>query len=163
LEKSGPCLAGATALDISNTGFQSGAKPRQKNNFMLYSKFVRSVSFFIITSFLMAGFFSAFPVLAEDYGLNDSAGVVTAYQDQISNPDDNFLSTKLGTIIGIVLSFVGVIFLILMIFAGLTWMTAQGSQEKVGKAKDLMINAVIGLIIVMAAYAITAFVGDRLI
>lgn len=111
----------------------------------------------------MAGFFSAFPVLAEDYGLNDSAGVVTAYQDQISNPDDNFLSTKLGTIIGIVLSFVGVIFLILMIFAGLTWMTAQGSQEKVGKAKDLMINAVIGLIIVMAAYAITAFVGDRLI
>lgn len=111
----------------------------------------------------MAGFFSALPASAEDYGLNESAGLVTAYQDQVGNPDDNFLSTKLGTIIGIVLSFVGVIFLLLMIFAGLIWMTAQGNQERVTKAKDLMINAIIGLIIVMAAYAITAFVGDRLI
>jgi hypothetical protein len=49
-----------------------------------------------------------------------------------------------------------------MIFAGLSWMTASGNQEKVNKAKDLMINAVIGLVIVMAAYAITAFVGDKL-
>jgi len=116
----------------------------------------------LITSLIIAGFFSVLPVSADDYGLSQSANVVDAYKTQAANPDNNFLSTRLGSIIGLVLSFVGVIFLILMIFAGLSWMTASGNQEKVNKAKDLMINAVIGLVIVMAAYAITAFVGDKL-
>ncbi len=129
---------------------------------MLKAKISKKVLSLLLTSFMLVVFFGAFPVLAEDYGLNQSAGAVSAYKSQVSNTDNNFLSTRLGSIIGLILSFVGVIFLILMIFAGLTWMTASGNQEKVGKAKDLMINAVIGLIIVMAAYAITAFVGAKL-
>ncbi len=112
---------------------------------------------------MIAGFFSILPVKADTYGLDDSAQKVTAFQNQVSSPDTNFLNTKIGLIIGLVLSFVGVIFLLLMIYAGLTWMTAQGNQEQVNKAKDLMINAVVGLIIVLAAYAITAFVGNRFI
>lgn len=112
----------------------------------------------------MAGFFSLHPVLAaEDYGLSQSAASVSAFQSQMTGDGANFLNTKAGSIIGIVLSFVGVIFLLLMIYAGLNWMTAQGSQEKVGKSKDLMTNAIIGLIIVLAAYAITSFVGDAII
>lgn len=130
---------------------------------MLRSKIATSVFSFLLTSFIIAGFFSISPVLADDYGLSQSANVVDAYKTQVASPDDNFLSTKVGSIIGLVLSFVGVIFLILMIFAGLTWMTASGNQEKVNKSKDLMINAVIGLVIVMAAYAITAFIGSKLI
>jgi len=57
------------------------------------------------------------------------------------------------------LSFVGVLFLILMIYAGLMWMTAQGNSQQVDKAKDLLINSVVGIIIVFSAYAITAFMG----
>lgn len=131
---------------------------------MLCSKIARSVSFFILTSLLTAGFFSITPTASadDDYGLTTSAGKVSAFSNQIANYNDNFLSTRAGVIIGIILSFVGVIFLVLMIYAGLMWMTAQGNQERVNKAKDLMINAVIGLIIVMAAYAITSFVGQRL-
>lgn len=133
---------------------------------MSFSKTIKAVFSLILTSFFIAGFFSMSPVLAvEDssYGLDASANEVDAYATQVATPDDNFISTKAGTIIGIVLSFVGVLFLLLMIFAGLTWMTAQGSQEKVTKAKDLMINAIIGLIVVLAAYAITTFIGTRLI
>lgn len=131
---------------------------------MLCSKIARSVSFFILTSLLTAGFFSIAPTVSadDDYGLTTSAGKVSAFSNQITNYNDNFLSTRAGVIIGVILSFVGVIFLVLMIYAGLVWMTAQGNQERVNKAKDLMINAVIGLIIVMAAYAITSFVGQRL-
>lgn len=129
---------------------------------MSRAQITKSVFSFLITSFIIAGFFSILPVSADDYGLSQSANVVDAYKDQTTSPDSNFLSKRIGSIIGLVLSFVGVIFLILMIFAGLTWMTASGNQEKVSKAKDLMINAVIGLVIVMAAYAITAFVGDKL-
>lgn len=131
---------------------------------MLCSKIARSVSFFILTSLLTAGFFSIAPTVSadDDYGLTTSAGKVSAFSNQITNYNDNFLSTRAGVIIGVILSFVGVIFLVLMIYAGLMWMTAQGNQERVNKSKDLMINAVIGLIIVMAAYAITSFVGQRL-
>ncbi|MBL7058794.1 hypothetical protein ISS03_05725, partial [Patescibacteria group bacterium] len=40
------------------------------------------------------------------------------------------------------------------------WMTAQGNDTKIATARGIITNAVIGLIIVMSAYAITAFVGS---
>jgi hypothetical protein len=70
--------------------------------------------------------------------------------------------TTIGKIVGVVLSFVGVLFLGLMIYGGFYWMLARGNQAEVTKAKDLIEAAVIGLIIVMAAYAITAYVGGIL-
>jgi len=97
------------------------------------------------------------------YGLNTTAGSIPAFGDQVSQQEDNFLQTRTGQIIGFVLSFVGVLFLILMIYAGLTWMTAGGNLEQVKKARSLMINAILGLIVVMGAYAITAFIGQQLI
>ena len=45
-----------------------------------------------------------------------------------------------------------------MLYAGFLWMTSSGDETKVTKAKGLMVNAVIGLAIVLAAYAITYFV-----
>lgn len=92
-------------------------------------------------------------------GLNATAGKVTAFAGQVGTQDTNFIQTKAGQIIGTVLSFVGVIFLILMIYSGITWMTAQGNDQQVTKAKDLLVNSIIGLIIIFAAYAITKFVG----
>jgi len=56
----------------------------------------------------------------------------------------------------------GIIFIILMIYAGYNWMTAQGEEEKVTKAKTTIQRAIIGLIIVVSAYAITAFVFKSL-
>jgi len=91
-------------------------------------------------------------------GLDETAKKVTAFQNQ--KVDSSFVQTRSGILIGTVLSFVGVLFLIMMIYAGIMWMTAQGNDQQVTKAKDLLINSVIGIIIVFAAYAITAFVGD---
>jgi len=91
-------------------------------------------------------------------GLNETAAVTVL--DQSVGSDSNFLQTTAGKLIGVVLSFVGVLFLILMIYAGITWMTAAGNDQQVTKAKSLLINSIIGLIIIFAAYAITAFVGN---
>jgi ABC-type nickel/cobalt efflux system permease component RcnA len=68
------------------------------------------------------------------------------------------MDSMIGNIIKIVLSFLGIIFLVLIIQAGYLWMTAQGDQAKVQKAKDIMERAVIGLIIVVGAYAISEYV-----
>jgi len=72
------------------------------------------------------------------------------------------LSTSLGTVVKTALSLVGTIFLGLMIYAGILWMTAQGNDYKVQKAKDIIIAAIIGVAVTMSAYAITYFVTARL-
>lgn len=128
-----------------------------------------------LSSRILAVFFAVFsiflylslPALAQNatntYGLDETAGKVDAYKSQTANPDNNFLNTRIGGLIGTILSFVGVIFLVLMVYGGLSWMTAGGNKDRVEKSKDLIINAVIGIAIVAAAYAITSFIGNNLL
>lgn len=61
-------------------------------------------------------------------------------------------------IVSAVLSLLGIIFLVMIIIGGFNWMTAAGSEDKVTKAKATLFRGIIGLFIVVAAYAITAFV-----
>jgi cytochrome bd-type quinol oxidase subunit 2 len=60
------------------------------------------------------------------------------------------------------LGLLGIIFVILLIIAGQKWMTAGGEEEKVNEAKDTIKRAIIGLIIIVAAYSITYFVFRNL-
>lgn len=64
----------------------------------------------------------------------------------------------IGNVIGAGLTFVGVLFLVLMIYGGITWMTARGNEQQSKKALDTIMAAVIGLIIVLGSYAFTNFV-----
>lgn len=99
-----------------------------------------------------------------NYGLDTTAGNIDAFANQTGNNyKKDFLQTKAGQIIGVVLSFVGALFLILMIYAGILWMTSQGNEQEVTKAKGLIINAIVGIIIVFAAYALTSFLGNQLL
>lgn len=65
-------------------------------------------------------------------------------------------------IIKVFLGLLGIIFLGLLIFAGYSWMTAAGEEEKINKAKDTIRRAIIGLIIILAAYSITYFVLEQI-
>lgn len=128
-------------------------------------KIKKTILLLIIGIFLLNSSFFVSKSLAQtrSYGLNETAGEVGAFESQTGANYDNFLQTKAGQIIGTVLSFVGVLFLILMIYAGILWMTAQGNDSQVTKAKNLLINGIIGLIIVFAAYAITSFIGSEIL
>ena len=120
-------------------------------------KIIFSSVFLFLFSLLLAFGVSA-QVTDPLQGLDETAGKVNAFKT--SKPGADFIQTRAGSIIGTVLSFVGVLFLIMMIYAGIMWMTAQGNDQQVTKAKDLLINSIIGIIIIFAAYAITAFVGN---
>ena len=50
-----------------------------------------------------------------------------------------------------VLPLVGVLFLVLFVYAGYLWLTAGGDSKKVDSAKTTMRNAIIGLAVVFAA------------
>ncbi len=99
-----------------------------------------------------------------NYGLDTTANQIDAFKAQATSEQSgrDFLQSKAGSIISLILSFIGIIFFALIIYAGLMWMLAQGNQQKVDKAKDLIINAVIGLIIIFSAYAITSFIGNQI-
>lgn len=66
-----------------------------------------------------------------------------------------------GTAINLVLSLVGLIFLILMVYAGILWMTARGEESQVEKAQRIIKASMIGLFVVVSAYAITFLVMSR--
>lgn len=71
------------------------------------------------------------------------------------------LPEAIGKIIQIFLGFLGVIAVVLIIFAGYMWMTAGGDSGKVEKAKGYIKNAVIGIVIILASYIITSYVIDQ--
>lgn len=68
------------------------------------------------------------------------------------------LPTLIGGLINVFLGLLGIIFLVMVVFAGYQYMMAGGDDEKTKKAKKLIANAVIGIIIVVAAYAISSYV-----
>ena len=133
----------------------------KNNNYFLK---IKALALIVLTLALF-GFFSNL-ALAEDSALtNAQTGLNTtatkAFGAKIPFQGKS-IPQIIGLMIGYVLSFLGVIFLVLTIYAGLLWMTAQGNDQQVDKAKEILKNAIIGLIIVMAAYAITAFIGMAL-
>lgn len=71
------------------------------------------------------------------------------------------INIVIGNIIKTVLSLIGLIFLILTVYAGFLWMTARGNDEQVSKAKEIFKSSIMGLFIVVSAYAITYFVTSR--
>ena len=87
--------------------------------------------------------------------LDDAAG--TAGYDTTTYKIEDIV----GIIIQAVLSLLGVVFLILMVYGGYLWMTARGEEQLVTKAKDTIRMAIIGLCIVIAAYAISIFVISK--
>jgi len=76
----------------------------------------------------------------------------------ISQGTTDSISDIVAAVIRALLSLLGIIFIILMIYGGFMWMTASGDDEQVKKALSVIKNAIIGLIIVVGAYAITYFV-----
>lgn len=73
------------------------------------------------------------------------------------------LQTTTGNLIRVALSFLGVVAVCIVLYGGFKWMTAGGNDEKVGEAKRLMISGLIGLAIIMSAYAIASFVISSVI
>ncbi len=68
-----------------------------------------------------------------------------------------------GNIIRYALGFIGVILVCFVVYAGFVWMTAAGNPEKVDTAKKILINAIIGLLIVLFSWSIVTFVMGSLL
>ena len=63
-----------------------------------------------------------------------------------------------ANIVRILLGFLGLIAVVIILLGGFKWMTAGGNEEKVGEARKLIIQGIVGLIIILAAFGISTFV-----
>jgi len=73
------------------------------------------------------------------------------------------LTTTIASIIRVALGFLGVIAVLIVLYGGFMWMTAGGNEDRVTKARQIMTAGLIGLIIILAAYAIASFVISSLV
>ncbi len=69
----------------------------------------------------------------------------------------------IGRIIRTLLGLLGIIFLVLMVYAGFLWMTARGESDPIDKAKEIIKQCIIGIIIIFLAYALTGFIINAVI
>lgn len=61
-------------------------------------------------------------------------------------------------LIGLLMTFLGIIAVIIILYGGFVWLTAAGNEERVSKAKKIIVAAIIGLIVILASFLIISFV-----
>ncbi|MFA6194564.1 MAG: hypothetical protein WC719_02345 [Patescibacteria group bacterium] len=66
------------------------------------------------------------------------------------------LENRISAVVRIILSFIGTIFIVLAFLAGSDWMQAAGNEEKVKKSKTTIKNLMIGLVLILMAYALSS-------
>lgn len=75
---------------------------------------------------------------------------------EVDEPDD--VRNKFVVIMKIVISFLALIFTLVIMWGGYTWMTSQGNQDKASEAKKWLTRGVIGVVVVLSALLIVTFV-----
>ena len=92
---------------------------------------------------------------APDLGLNEAnAGLNLGSKD---------IRETVGTVINTFMGLLGLVAVVIVLIGGFQWMTAGGNEEKVQEAKKRILAGIIGLVIIMSAYAISKFVVDAVL
>lgn len=120
------------------------------NKYLLKKKNWQKFLFLALISF---GLLAAGYALAQDYGMDAvSAGLDGSLGEANQDPRETA-----GRIINFALGFLGIIALLVIIYAGFKWMTSGGDESKIAEAKKTLIAAVIGLVIILSSWGIATF------
>ena len=107
---------------------------------------------------IFCSLFAITPALAE---LNESdLGVEYASNVGLGNEDPRNIVVS---IVQVILTFLAIVAVIIILIGGFKWMTAGGSEDKVAEARKMITAGVIGLAIVLGAFAIANFVINQLL
>jgi len=105
--------------------------------------------------FGLSGFLSTSPVLAQpDIGLN----YIEEGDLGLESGGDVNLQQLIVSILKYLMTFLGIIAVIIVLYGGFVWMTAGGNDDNVRRAKNIITAGIIGLAIVLASYAVVTFI-----
>lgn len=113
---------------------------------------------------LVLGFVLAPSVLAQTSSTTDDFDFGIDKVDQgisgtLGNQD---LIDTITSLINVALSLLGIVAVIIVLIGGFKWMTAGGNDDKVTEGRKYITSGVIGLAIILSAWAITRFVIGNL-
>lgn len=103
-------------------------------------------------SLLAAGSLLASPAFADD-----AISPIT-----VANEENLKVGTIIANITTWVLGFSAAVAVLFLIIGGLQYITASGNEKRAGAAKNTILYAVIGLIIILLAYVVVAFLKQNL-
>lgn len=118
-----------------------------------------------IATILLVGTFFLFPdisfaqTIVETQAPNDFG--VAEVDQNIALSNTNIVTIVLR-IIRVLIGLLGIVVLVLFLYAGFMWMTSAGQEERIAKAKKTMINATIGLLIIFSSFMIVQFIINAL-
>ncbi|MCF7794850.1 pilin [Patescibacteria group bacterium] len=123
-------------------------------------KKIQIISIIILSIFIASTniVFSQAPALQSNENMNNQTDAFRNASGFTEVAGSEGVSDIIARVIFTILSLLATVFIVLIIVAGYQWMTAGGNEEQVTKAKKNISNAVIGLIIILSAYAITWFI-----
>ena len=73
------------------------------------------------------------------------------------------LRTIVFTIVNVILGFLSIIAVLIILWGGFKWMTAQGNEDQIDEAKKMIIAGVVGLAVIFTSFAIASFVIGQLL
>lgn len=135
-----------------------------KANFWLKNIFI-SLIFLVGLWGLIPSAVMAESIWDKQVGMGTKSGEVgNAFGETVSDRNSvSDIRLVVAKLINVFLGFMGIIFLILIIYGGIMWMTAAGKDDNINKAKSLLVAGVIGLIIVVSSFAIAKLVTDKVV
>ena len=101
-------------------------------------------------------------VSADGTPLNDGGKFCKDADNKNINCSDNTLNNLVAQVVNVFSIIVGVVAVIMMIYAGFRYITSGGDSGKVGESKNTLIYAIVGLIIVALAQFIVKFILEKI-
>jgi hypothetical protein len=121
---------------------------------------MRQIKFILLTLGIIGSLSLAVP--------QSSVGAIDVFQDACSGDasstalckdrDKDQVQTFAKKLVNAMLYVLGAVAVIVIIFAGVFYVVSMGDATAISKAKNTLLYAVVGLIVAIAAYAITNFV-----
>ncbi|MCU0679704.1 MAG: pilin [Planctomycetes bacterium] len=99
----------------------------------------------------------------QNSGLESTAAKSGHLDNSTGGDGETDLMYTIGHVIRTVMSWLSVGCLLLLIYGGVLWMTASGNDDQIKKAKAILKNTIIGVVIIVSAYAVTTFIMDQLV
>ncbi len=110
----------------------------------------------------MSKFFKSFPLLLLTLALGSLPKLALAVElvNPVGVTDPRVL---IGRIIQALLSIVGSLALLSFVYGGFLWITSMGEAKRVDRGRDILIWAVLGLVVIAAAYVLVNAVISGLV
>lgn len=124
------------------------------------TSFIQKVTRLFVSFALAGSILMPAATFAQDLTTND-LGVDVIEQDiRLGGGDVRQTAARL---INVALGFLGIIAVVIVLIGGFKYMVSGGNEDKTSEARRLILSGIIGLAIILSAWAITGFVISRLL